>query len=50
MYLLVNGQIESGQFAEEDGVSIKFDMIHGSQFHLASGNDTGISQHAYKCM
>ena len=50
MYLMLNGQVESGKVAELDGLSVKFDMLYGNQWHLHSGNETGISQHAYKSM
>ena len=50
MYLMINGMIESGKIPDEDGISIKFDIIHGYQWELHSGNSTGISQHAYKSM
>ena len=29
MYLMINGMIESGKIPDEDGISIKFDIIHG---------------------
>ena len=35
---------------EEDGICVKFDMLTGNQWHLHAGNETGISQHAYKSM
>ena len=50
MYLMLSGQLESGKIPELDGLSVKFNMITGSQWHLHTGNDTGVSQHAYKSM
>lgn len=43
MYLMINGMIESGKIPDEDGISIKFDIIHGYQWELHCGNSTGIS-------
>ena len=43
MYLMINGMIESGKIPDEDGISLKFDIIHGYQWELHSGNSTGIS-------
>ncbi len=42
MYLMINGMIESGKIPDEDGISIKFDIIHGYQWELHCGNSTGI--------
>ena len=50
MTLQVNGQIESGKIADEDGICLKFDFTYGKDWKLTSGNETGISQHSYKSM
>ena len=50
MNLLVNGMIESAQIPDENGVCIKFDFTSGKEWHLHSGIQTGVSQHAYKSM
>lgn len=50
MYLIVNGQIESASIPDYNGICIKFDMLHGLDWHIDSGNITGVSQHAYKSM
>ena len=43
MNLLINGSIDSGSIEEQDGVCIKYDFSYGKEFHLHSGNQTGIS-------
>ena len=50
MSLMISGQIESGQIPHEDGITCKFDFVHGKDWQLHSGNRTGVSQHAYKSM
>ncbi len=42
-YLAISGHIESGEFRDLDGVSIKFDFVAGKHWKLAKGIDTGIS-------
>ena len=50
MTLSVTGMIESGQIPDENGVCCKYDIVHGKDWNLVSGNQTGVSQHAYKSM
>ena len=50
MYLMINGQIESASIPDNDGICIKFDILHGTEWVVKSGNETGVSQHAYKSM
>ena len=50
MSLMITGQIESGQIPNENGICCKFDFTQGKDWHLHSGNKTGVSQHAYKSM
>ena len=47
-YLGISGHIESGEFRELDGLSIKCDFVAGSHWILAKGNESGISQHSFK--
>ena len=50
MNLVVNGQIESGQIPNCDGICVKYDITWGKDWQIHSGIETGISQHAYKSM
>ena len=43
MSLMITGQIESGQIPDENGICCKFDFTHGKDWHLYSGNNTGVS-------
>ena len=47
-YLGISGHIESGEFKDLDGLSIKFDFIAGDHWKLSKGNESGISQHSFK--
>ena len=47
-YLGISGHIESGEFRDLDGVSIKFDFVAGDHWKLSKGNESGISQHSFK--
>ena len=50
MSMVITGQIESGTIPDENGICCKFDITHGKDWHLFSGNQSGVSQHAYKSM
>ena len=43
MYLIVNGQIESGSIPDYTGICVKFDILSGLDWHIVSGNTTGVS-------
>ena len=43
MNLMVNGQIDSGTLADQDGICVKYDFAYGKDWHLNAGNQTGIS-------
>ena len=48
-YLAISGQIDSGEFNGSDGLAVKFDMVAGDRWKLIEGNQSGISQHGFKC-
>ena len=50
MNLIINGMIESAQIPEENGICVKFDFTAGKEWYAHSGQETGVSQHAYKSM
>ena len=43
MNLIVNGQIESGQIPNCDGICVKYDLTWGKDWQIHSGIETGIS-------
>ena len=47
-YLGVTGQIDSGEFNNKDGLAIKFDMVSGGRWKVIDGQESGISQHAFR--
>ena len=40
-YMTIAGQIESADFLNLDGLSIKFAFVSGDDWQLAEGNDKG---------
>ena len=47
-YLAVQGQIEDGFFSDLDGISIKYAIVAGDDWELATGGLKGQGQFAFK--
>ena len=47
-YAGITGHIESGEFRDLDGLSLKFDFIAGDSWEIQNGKESGISQHSFK--
>ncbi len=42
-YVGISGHIESGEFKDLDGLSLKFDFVAGDHWKLSKGIESGIS-------
>ena len=47
-YLAIQGEIESGQFMDLDGLAVKYDFVAGDEWELASGAVSGQGQFSFK--
>ena len=47
-YLYVQGQIESGDFPELDGLALKYEFVHGTDWNISSGDKSGAGQRSFK--
>lgn len=42
-YVMVTGHIQSGQLNEFDGICVKYDFVHGTDWQILGGNRSGVS-------
>ena len=47
-YIGISGQIQSGEFKDDDGLAVKYTFVSKGLWRREKGNETGISQHSFK--